>query len=121
MFSHLPPSKLRLFALGRMKSGVMNKTEQRFANTLETLKQANEVLWYRFAPLSIKLAEKTFYRPDFMVLRKDYVIEIIDIKGSKGVIQDDSHAKIKIAADIYPFRFLLAFPQKGGTWKLEEV
>jgi hypothetical protein len=41
----------------------------------------------------------------------------------KGFWQDDARAKIKIAADLYPFRFIAVKvkPKKnGGGWETEE-
>ena len=41
----------------------------------------------------------------------------------KGFWRDDARAKIKIAADLYPFRFIAvqAAPKKaGGGWTIEE-
>ena len=35
-------------ARGRLKRPAMNRTEAAYANHLELLKQAGEVLWYRF-------------------------------------------------------------------------
>jgi hypothetical protein len=41
----------------------------------------------------------------------------------KGFWTDDARVKIKVAADLYPFRFIAAqaLPKKqGGGWKIEE-
>lgn len=41
----------------------------------------------------------------------------------KGFWEDDARAKIKIAADMYPIRFIAVqvLPKKaGGGWKIEE-
>lgn len=108
------------FALGRMKPGAMNKGEAAYAAHLELLKHAGEVLWYRFEGLKLRLADNTFYTPDFAVMTADCVIECHEIKG---VWQDTGRAKIKIAADLYPFRFR-AFRTRakkhGGGWQEED-
>jgi hypothetical protein len=97
----------------------MNKTEQAYAGTLELMKAAGEILWYKFEGLKLRLADNTFYTPDFAVMTKDSVIQCHEVKG---FWQDDARAKIKIAADMYPFEFIAiqAKPKKdGGGWKLE--
>ncbi|MEN4419207.1 DUF1064 domain-containing protein, partial [Enterobacter hormaechei subsp. xiangfangensis] len=40
--------KKQLQALGRLKTGQMNKTESAYCQHLELRKHAGEVAWYRF-------------------------------------------------------------------------
>ena len=112
--------KREIQALGRLKVGAMNKTEQAYAATLEWRKHAGEVSWYKFEGLKFRLADNTFYTPDFAVMLFDGALEAHEVKG---FWQDDARAKIKIAADLYPLRFVAikAKPKKeGGGWKVEE-
>lgn len=110
---------MKNFALGRLKVGAMNKTEQAYADHLELLRRAGQVLWFKFEGLKLRLADNTFYTPDFAVMSADGVMEMHEVKG---FWQDDARAKIKIAADLYPFRFqaIKALPKKaGGGWGVE--
>lgn len=110
---------MKNFALGRLKVGAMNKTEQAYAEHLELLRRAGQVLWFKFEGLKLRLADNTFYTPDFAVMSADGVMEMHEVKG---FWQDDARAKIKIAADLYPFRFqaIKAMPKKaGGGWGVE--
>lgn len=109
----------RNFALGRLKPGTMNKTEARYAAHLLELKYAGQVQWIRFEGLKLRLADNTFYTPDFAVMNGAGVIECHEVKGHW---QDDARAKIKIAADQYPFRFIAVKEQAkkhGGGWEYE--
>lgn len=110
---------MRNFALGRLPVGQMNKTEASYAVLLEQLKVAGQIQWYRFEGLKLRLADKTFYTPDFAVMRDDGVIECHECKG---FWQDDARVKIKVAAEMYPFRFLAAkqrAKKRGGGWEYE--
>lgn len=112
--------KRSLQALGRLKVGAMNKTEQAYAATLELRRAAGEVSWFKFEGLKFRLADNTFYTPDFAVMLASGALEAHEVKGHW---QDDARAKIKIAADMYPMQFLAvqALPKKaGGGWKVEE-
>jgi hypothetical protein len=112
--------KRGLQALGRLKVGAMNKTEQAYATTLEQRRTTGEVAWFKFEGMKFRLADNTFYTPDFAVMLTDGALEMHEVKG---YWQDDARAKIKIAADLYPMRFLAiqAKPKKdGGGWKTEE-
>jgi hypothetical protein len=114
----------RLQALGRKKQGELNKTEQAYANYLADRKYKGEIEWFCFEGIRLRLAERTSLTVDFAVMRADGVLEMIDVKGSKAIIMDDSKAKIKIAASLFPFVFKLAFPiakKDGGGWLEEEV
>ena len=116
--------KAGLYALGRLKTGELNKTESAYAQTLEAQKASGEVLWYAFEGVKLKLANNTHLTIDFAVMNKDGVLEMIDVKGSKAIFMDDSKAKIKIAASMFPFIFKVAYPKAkrdGGGWLIEEI
>lgn len=119
MTSRIAHARGRL-ALGRMKAGAMNGTESAYAAHLERLRLAGEVVWFRFEGVKLRLADSTFYTPDFAVMADDGVMEMHEVKG---FWTDDARVKIKVAADQYPFRFiaLKALPKsKGGGWLREE-
>ena len=109
-----------MYALGRLKVGSMNKTEAAYDTHLAALQHAGEILWRKFEGLKLRLADNTFYTPDFAVMAADDVMECHEVKG---YWQDDARAKIKVAADLYPFRFIAVRvkPKKeGGGWAVED-
>ena len=108
-----------MYALGRLNVGAMNKTEAAYDAHLAQQQHAGQILWRKFEGLKLRLADSTFYTPDFAVMSADGVIECHEVKG---FWQDDARAKIKVAADIYPFRFIAVRvkPKKeGGGWEVE--
>ncbi len=112
--------KNRSFAVGRLKTGAMNKTEAEYALYLEALKSEGSVLWYKFEGLKLRLADNTFYSPDFFVMLADGTLEAHEVKG---FWQDDAKVKIKVAAGMYPFRFLAikaVAKKNGGGWSVSE-
>ncbi len=107
-------------ALGRLKVGAMNKTEAAYAATLELRRRAGEVVWFKFEGLKFRLADNTFYTPDFAVMLASGALEAHEVKGHW---EDDARAKIKVAADMYPMQFIAVQPlpkKAGGGWKIEE-
>jgi hypothetical protein len=110
----------RTLALGRMKAGVMNKLEAEYAELLTEKKYCGDVAWWRFEGLKLRLADNTFYTPDFAVMLRNGQLECHE---TKGFWRDDARQKIKIAADQYPFRFIAVTKEakcRGGGWKVEE-
>lgn len=108
-----------MYALGRLKVGQMNKTETAYDQHLAIQQHAGQILWRKFEGLKLRLADNTFYTPDFAVMSADGVMEVHEVKG---YWQDDARAKIKIAADMYPFRFLAIkarAKKDGGGWEME--
>jgi hypothetical protein len=106
-------------ALGRLKTGERNKTEAAYELLLQQMQAAGEVLWFAFEGVKLRLADNTFYTPDFAVMLSSGVMEMHEVKG---FWHDDARVKIKVAAELYPFRFLAAVPQKkkdGGGWAIE--
>lgn len=110
-------------ALGRLEKGELNKTEEAYKLHLDMLCLAGEVLWYRFEPFRLVLAEKTTYTPDFLVQLANGYLEVHEVKGRW---MDDARVKIKVAAAMFPvFKFVAI--QKGPdgssgmpTWKVED-
>jgi hypothetical protein len=107
-------------ALGRLKTGTMNRTEEAYARHLQQRQQAGEVAWFKFEGVKLRLAANTFYSPDFVVMLSNNEIELHEVKG---FWQDDARAKIKIAADMFPFRIVavkVLAKKYGGGWAVEE-
>lgn len=108
------------YALGRLKTGEKNKTEAAYEQLLASRKLAGEVAWWKFEGLKFRLADNTFYTPDFAVMLTDGQLEAHEVKG---FWEDDARAKIKIAAAMFPLRFVAARPRKksdGGGFVFEE-
>lgn len=117
---HRIASKKAMQALGRLKTGQMNKTEAAYEATLRERMLAGEIAWYKFEGVKLRLADNTFYSPDFFVMLANGELEAHEVKG---FWLDDARAKIKIAADIYPFRFIAIkarAKKDGGGWAEEE-
>lgn len=110
----------RRYALGRLKVGAMNKTEAAYEAMLSLRQHEGSVAWYKFEGIKLRLADNTFYTPDFSVMLSSGEMELHEVKG---FWEDDARAKIKIAASMYPFRFVAVKPRPkkdGGGWGIEE-
>jgi hypothetical protein len=113
-------AKAGVRALGRLPAGTMNKTEAAYASVLEARQQAGEIAWFKFEAVKLRLADNTFYTPDFAVMLTAGEMEMHEVKG---FWEDDARVKIKVAAAMYPFQFLAMTPvpkNKGGDYKVEE-
>lgn len=116
----LPGNQAGRFALGRLPVGTMNKTESAYADHLEMQRRAGAVEWFKFEALKFRLADLTFYTPDFVVLTSEGYLEAHEVKGHW---EDDARVKIKVAASIYPIKFIAMKPiakKHGGGWAAEE-
>ena len=93
-----------------------NKTEAAFADLLTLRIRAGEIQWWRFEAVKLRLADTTFYTPDFMALENDGSVTFYEVKG---FWRDDARVKFKVAAALYPcFRFV-AVTRKKGQWQYE--
>lgn len=54
------------------------------------------------------------YSPDFYLLYADGSEEWIEVKGSRGIISDDSRLKMKVFNHMYPLRKLRIWTPKNG-------
>lgn len=95
-----------------------NKLEERYAGYLEQCKLAGEVYQYWYEPFGIKLAEKTYYHPDFLVQLPDGTLEIHE---TKGFMRDDAAVKIKTAARKYPCYVFRLVRWEKRQWHITEI
>jgi len=93
----------------------MNKTETRYANYLENAKLQGTILAWAFEPVKFRLAKKTFYTPDFMVITRDQ----IQLHEVKGFWRDDARVKIKVARETFPWFRWVAVQWKQKEWRME--
>lgn len=99
--------------------GRMNKTELRYSTILDVMRKAGVIVSWGFEAVKLRLADLTFYTPDFMVICSDGSIEFHEVKGSwKAQHQDDSRVKIKVAAEQHQWaRFTsYEFSRKRREW-----
>ncbi|MDP8237680.1 MAG: DUF1064 domain-containing protein [Candidatus Hatepunaea meridiana] len=95
----------------------MNSLELRYANHLRTLLLAGEIHSFSFERHNLKLADKTYYKPDFEVMLPDGSIEFHEVKG---FMRDDANVKIKVAAAQFPqYVFRLVQWDRNIGWKIK--
>lgn len=114
----MPANEPGAFALGRLPTGTMNKTEALYDAHLSLRRHQGGILWHKFEGVKLRLANNTFYTCDFAVLPATGVLEMHEVKG---FMQDDANVKIKVAAATYPFLFKIVRKGKGGVWDIQEV
>lgn len=129
-------------ARGRVESNVASKPHLAFRAHLELLKRAGVVLWYYDEPCSLKLAEATHLRPDFLVMfaggptrsvddpansydERELVYVEVKAMGRDGkpLTDPEQWSKLKIAAKLFPvFRFQRATHNaRLGTFTVEDI
>jgi hypothetical protein len=111
--------------VGEPPPNKMNPSERRYAKHLDELLASDAILWWAREPVSIRLARGSSYVPDFLVMRPDGAIEIHEVKSSRGSADfhnakwhhahRDSYSKWKIAANRFPVRFFMVWPE-NGSW-----
>lgn len=109
--------------------GQMNKTEADYALGLRIQVNVGDILGWQFEPIKLRLADRTFYTPDFLVQCLDGTLEFHEVKActsaGKVLAEDDAMVKIKVAAESFPqFGFLLCgkLPAKaGGGWSIKRI
>lgn len=97
----------------------MNGTEADYAKRLELRRNCGEILWYKFESMTFKLADGCRFTPDFVVMAADGVMEVHEVKGSRG-FEDDALVKIKVLAEHFPFRvvaYVAKAKKAGGGWE----
>lgn len=105
----------------RKPPGEMNGTEMKYAARLEQLRQQGVVAWYAFESQSFRLAGRTTYTPDFLVMMADLTIEYHEVKGTtsskktgkkSAFVEPHNIIKLKVAAEKFPFFFSMFWIDK---------
>jgi hypothetical protein len=107
----------------------MNLTERAYSDILEAQRLDGKIAYWEYERVKLKLADNTFYTPDFFVILPDGQVEFHEVKAmtSKGVLlaEDDAKVKIKVAADQYwmfVFRIAARGPKSmGSKWRIEVI
>ena len=92
----------------------MNKLEAKYAAHLETMRRAGKILLWRFESVKFRLADRTWYTPDFYIMRPDGTVEIHE---TKGWMEDDANVKIKTTAEQFPEFVFVLVKERGGKWE----
>jgi hypothetical protein len=104
---------IRLLAQDRPDD--MNKLERAFYGHL--IRTTNYVILCQ--SVKLRMADKTWYSPDFFCLCEDGIARVFE---TKGFMRDDAAVKLKTTAEMYPyFRFYLVTKKKGGVWDIRPV
>lgn len=97
----------------------MNALESRFAlEYLKPLLLAGEIRWFEFEPMRFRLGGSAFYKPDFVVI--DGIGQVLSYE-TKGHWREAARARIKIAAERFPWvRFVAVKHTRGTGWTFED-
>lgn len=118
-----------LRALGRVRGPKrgMTRIERDYGEALELRRQIKEIAWFGFEAIKLRLADNTFYEPDFFLMLASGELQCHEVKsrwgknGDRGAgWEEDARVKIKVAAELYPFRFFGVSKLQSGAWELEE-
>lgn len=110
----------RAIAFKRREPGSMTDAEKAYAAMLAADESVDQ---FYFERLKLRLADLTYYSPDFMVIKVNGEIEFHEVKASRfAPNQDMSRVKIKVAAEQNHWAMFVTVevkrrPKKdGGGW-----
>lgn len=99
-----------------------SKLQAAYAEDLELRRRTGELLDVEEEAISLRLAGRTWFRPDFLLRFPDGHVEIHEVKGHW---EDDARVKIKVAAECHAWARFVAVTRwparQGGGWKLEPI
>lgn len=98
--------------------GTMNRSEGRYAKHLAAQMARGELAGFWFEPIKFRLADKTYYSPDFLVMLPDGRLELHEVKGW---MEDDAAVKLKVQAETYWLFPVRLARETRGAWTITEV
>lgn len=93
----------------------LNKTEKDYYDRLYLRLLAGEILWIGVQAFKLRMADNTYYTPDFVTLEADGSMVVHEVKG---FWRDDARVKWKVAArEFFMFRFIAVQRKRGSKSK----
>jgi hypothetical protein len=106
----------RIVALGQPPVERMNATEAAYDAYLRQQQYAGLILWHRFEAIKLRLADGSYFTPDFCVVTAEREFQCHE---TKGFWREAARVRIKVAAGLFPFKFI-AIKRIKGQWVREE-
>lgn len=104
-------------AVGRLpETRYASKLEAAYAARLSLMLQAGEVVRVLYEPFNLRLADGTFYCPDFLVQLPNGSLEVHEVKG---FWREDAWIKFKVAATLHSYLQFVAVTRVKGQWTEE--
>lgn len=115
-------------AHARYVEGAMNEVEKRRAAELDAELRDGVIQAWAYERVTFRLANRTTYTPDFMVIDAAGLIRFEEIKGTGGWLNESSRTKWKTAAEQNPWALFRALVERKkadrealslGRWTVE--
>lgn len=122
----MPKVRLKARCQKRRTPGKMTELEKRRARVLDEMIEAGQIQEYHFEAITLVLAKDLRYTPDFMVVDNvgNTIFDEVKPANWRNIPnQDKSTAKLKMAADKFPFMFrrVVETKNKSGLFELEWI
>ena len=96
----------------------MNKTERRYSLGLILLQRDGAIKRWAFEALKFRLADRTWYTPDFDIWYPDGRLRLVEVKG---FMRDDAIVKFKVARETFPEWEWIMVRWIKGDWEQVNV
>ena len=107
-------------ARGRVLVGDRYKSqlERDWAEHLELLRHGGLVHSWDYEEVKLRLADGTFYTPDFFVVMEDGLIQIHEVKGH---MREAARVRLNVAAERFPWAQFVLVRRPARDWKTDVV
>lgn len=80
---------------------------------LETMMFARRLRRFRYEPMRLRLADGSWYKPDFLVEHNDGRLELEEVKGYR---REAAIVRFKVARELYPMFTFTMITKRNGQW-----
>ncbi len=98
------------------KRAEMNRTEDYYSKHLYMLTLSGDILNYYFEAVKLRLADRTWYIPDFMVITR----QGIEFHEIKGFWRDDAKVKFKVAKEMHRWAQFKVVKRIHNAWVVQD-
>lgn len=122
--SKAKPSPIQQTSPVEPRTRYRSKTEAAYADHLDVLLRAGEIVDWKYEAIKLRLPGGYFYVPDFVVVLPGGGFELREVKGAKRgryYSREVGKMKARIAAETYSFLTLcIVWPLGNGAWRRED-
>jgi hypothetical protein len=93
-----------------------NNLERRYGQLLDLQLKAGEIKWWRLKPLRIRLADGSYYTPDFAVVTNEDQLELHETKGH---MREAARVRMLVCREVFPAAIRLIIWDAQHGWQEE--
>lgn len=99
-------------------AGFKSKLEERYQAHLADRVRRGEIASFAYEPEKLRLADGTFYTPDFRVVTAEGFVQFHE---TKGFMREAARIRLNVAAELHPYAFFVVYAEGASGFLVQPL